>query len=89
MTPVVEQEAVTTGELGRNLAKFEKTVTEALGTISTKLDERPNWTDVRAIETGLKERIAKLEDWQTWAMRIVLGAVLVAVLAVVVAAPKL
>lgn len=82
----VDQEAVTVGELGRNLARFEKTVTDSLGTIGTKLDERPDWKDVRNIEGNLLERIKRLEDWQTWALRIVVGAVLVGILGLWVAA---
>jgi len=88
MTPaavplVVESEAVTVGELGRNLAKFEKTVTDSLAVIGSKLDERPDWKDVRSIEAQLVERIKRLEEWQTWAVRLVVGAVILAVIALV------
>lgn len=61
---------VTTGELGRRLERFEKTVTGALATISEKLDDRPDWKDVRNIEALLVERIKRLEEWQTWALRL-------------------
>lgn len=85
MTPVVpvESEAVTTGELGRRLEKFETTITGTLGTVLEKLDNRPDWADVRRIESRLEERIKRLEDWQTWAARLILGAVILAVLGAV------
>ena len=85
MTPApVAESDVSTGELGRRLDRFEKTVTDALGGISSKLDDRPDWVDVRKIEAGLKESIKRLEDWQAWAVRLVLGAVILAVLGGVV-----
>lgn len=86
MTPAgvpLETEAVTTGELGRRLERFESTVTGTLSDISGKLDTRPDWADVRRIETGLSDRLKKLEDWQTWAGRLILGAVILAVLGAV------
>jgi type IV secretory pathway component VirB8 len=52
-----------------------------MAAVLDKLDERPDWKDVRTIEAGLKERIQKLEDWQKWAIRAVLLAVLGAVAA--------
>lgn len=72
------QEDVTTGELGRRFDRFEKTITETLGTVVTKLDERPDWKDVRNIEASIVERVKKLEDWQTWALRLG-GPVVVAI----------
>lgn len=33
---------------------------------------------------GLEDRVKRLEDWQTWALRIVVAAVLVAVIGVVI-----
>jgi C4-type Zn-finger protein len=33
---------------------------------------------------GLEERVKRLEEWQTWALRIVVGAVLAGILALVV-----
>lgn len=91
MTPIIQEASdVTTGELGRRLERFEAAVTSSLSDISGKLDARPDWTDVRNIEKGLNEKIKRLEDWQTWAGRLVLGAVILAVLGVVlVARPSL
>lgn len=86
MTPLAPESDVTTGELGRRLERFESTVTGALSGISDKLDARPDWLDVRNIEKGLNEKIKRLEDWQTWAGRLVLGAVVLAVLGVVLVA---
>lgn len=63
-------DVVTTGELGRRLDRFENTITNALGGFSTKLDDRPDWQDVRRIEANLEGRIKKLEEWQTWALRL-------------------
>lgn len=86
MTPTAPESDVSTGEIGRRLDRFEKTVTDTLSDISGKLDARPDWLDVRNIEKGLNEKIKRLEDWQTWAGRLVLGAVVLAVLGVVLVA---
>lgn len=77
---------VSTGEIGRRLDRFESTVTGSLSDIASKLDARPDWQDVRRIEKGLLDRIATLEDWQKWAVRLILAAVILAVLGVVLVA---
>jgi hypothetical protein len=65
-------------------------ITATLADISGKLDVRPDWQDVRSIEKTLNEKIKRLEEWQTWAGRLVLGAVILAILGVVlVARPSL
>lgn len=61
---------VTTGELGRRIDRFEGTVTAALDGIAGKLDNRPDWQDIKRIETALLVRITALEGWQTWALRL-------------------
>jgi hypothetical protein len=87
MTPPAPVESdVSTGEIGRRLDRFEGAVTSALSDISGKLDLRPDWADVRRIEKGLQEQISRLEDWQRWAGRIIIGAVILAVLGVVLVA---
>ncbi|AYN57566.1 hypothetical protein QEX66_gp18 [Arthrobacter phage Corgi] len=60
----------------------------ALDAVLVKLDDRPDWKDVRNIEDQLAARITRLEDWQTWAIRIVVGAVLVALVGVALAVGK-
>lgn len=67
------------------LGKIESSLEAVLG----KLDDRPDWKDVRNIEAALAERVKRLEDWQTWAARIILGAVLVAVVGLALTVPKL
>lgn len=90
MPPTDAPADVTTGEIGRRLDKFEIAITATLSDISGKLDIRPDWQDVRNIEKALNEKIKRLEDWQTWAGRLILGAVILAVLGVVlVARPSL
>jgi len=90
MPPAEAPADVTTGEIGRRLDKFETAVTSTLADISGKLDVRPDWQDVRAIEKTLNEKIQRLEEWQVWAGRLILGAVILAVLGeVLVARPSL
>lgn len=52
------------------LGNIEETLKAVLG----KLDDT----------AGLADRVKRLEEWQTWALRIVVGAVLAGVLALVV-----
>lgn len=47
-----------------------KRIEEGLGAVLDKLEDRPDWKDVRNIEATLKERIQRTEDWQTWALRL-------------------
>lgn len=62
MTPPPEAESVTAWRLGK--------IETAMDLILGKLDDRPDWKDVRSIEARLLERVQKLEDWQTWALRL-------------------
>lgn len=55
-------EAVTAWRLGK--------IEEGMTAVLSKLDDRPDWKDVRNIEGALKEKIQRLEDWQTWALRL-------------------
>lgn len=48
---------ITTGELGRRLDQFGGTITEALKDLAKKIDDRPDWQDVRRIEAALVERV--------------------------------
>lgn len=49
--------------------------------IETKLD---NVVDKMPTVNDLDRRVAELESWQTWAMRIVIGAVITALIGVVI-----
>ena len=60
--PNAESESVTGWRLGQ--------IETALAAILGKLDDRPAWKDVRTIEDGLLERVRRLEEWQTWALRL-------------------
>jgi hypothetical protein len=47
--------------------------------------------DIKALldgQAGLADRVKRLEEWQTWALRIVVGAVLAGILALVVTTAK-
>lgn len=55
MTPPVDE--ITTGELGRRLDAFGTTIQDGFRELSKKIDDRPDWQDVRRIESGLVERI--------------------------------
>jgi hypothetical protein len=80
---------VTTGELGRRLDRLETTITAALGGIATKIDERPDWQDVRRIETALIVRISALEGWQTWALRLGAPGIVGALIGVLINAGRI
>ncbi|QOP64227.1 hypothetical protein SEA_YAVRU_14 [Arthrobacter phage Yavru] len=56
MTPPVDE--ITTGELGRRLDSFGTTLQDGFRELGKKIDDRPDWQDVRRIEAGLVERIA-------------------------------
>lgn len=76
--------AVTLGEVSRSLEGVEKqleTLTVAVNTSSTK-------SAADYVRIGhLEARIVALEDWQKWAMRVVLGLILTAVVGVVILDP--
>jgi hypothetical protein len=67
---VAAPDVVTTGELGRRFDRFEDTVTKGIAGLSDKLDTRPDWKDVQNLLTPLEARVASLEGWQTWALRL-------------------
>lgn len=52
-----------------------------LGQIEGTVKDIKNLLDGQA---GLADRVKRLEDWQTWALRIVVGAVLLGIIALVV-----
>lgn len=79
---------ITAGEVARGLELIRGDIKE----LAAEVRERPDWADVRRVESGLQLQIAHeaakrtaaeatatkaiehLEDWNTWAVRIVLGA---------------
>lgn len=83
---------ITTGELGRRLDAFGTTISDGFKDLGKKIDDRPDWQDVRRIEAALIERvlvergardaerlvadkaISGLEEWNRYAVRIVLSA---------------
>lgn len=83
MSPIDE---VTIGEVSRKLDRLAgdvKGIAETLG-------DRPTWRDVNRVEAGLKasiaeldKRVVKLEDWQTWAIRIILGTIITGIIAAI------
>lgn len=68
---------VTLGEVSRKLDDL----TEDVRILGTKVEDRPSWRDIQRVETGLVRRVQELEDWKTWAERLVLGVVLTGIIA--------
>jgi len=75
---------ITTGELGRRLDVMNAT----LGGVQEKLGEAAQ-RDARdyVMLAEHERRIKGLESWQTWALRVVLGLVIAAVVGVVLVRP--
>lgn len=73
-------EPMTNGEIARSLVRIEK----SLEHVTEKMDTRPSWEDVKRIETALAADIRELQDTQKWAMRLVIGAVLLALISLVI-----
>lgn len=48
---------ITTGELGRRLDSFGTTIQDGFKELGKKIDDRPDWQDVRRIEAGITERL--------------------------------
>jgi hypothetical protein len=80
---------VTTGELSRRFDRFEDTVTKAIAGLGDKMDERPGRDDVLGLLKPLESRIAVLEGWQTWALRLGGPALVGALVGVAINASKL
>jgi hypothetical protein len=80
---------VTTGELGRRFDRFEKTVTDGIAGLADKLDTRPDWKDVQNLIAPLEARVASLEGWQTWALRLGAPALVGSLVGVAINAIKL
>lgn len=87
-----DEHPVTLGEVSRHL----DSISNDLRSMRTKMDDLTSWPDVKRVEDGLKarhdadvlalsRRLAVVEGWQTWAGRIIIGAVILAVLGVVIA----
>ena len=70
-------------------SKFEREVIERLTAIETKLDLQDYKGIQEKVENSLnkaknnEERIEKLEDTQKWLVRLILGAIILAVLGVI------
>lgn len=81
--PLTTTDPVTLGEVSRNVAELSQTVKDGFKEVGSKVDKRPTWEDVRFIETTILERVRKLEATWRWIATTVGGAVIVAVLALV------
>ena len=80
----VETEAVTLGEVNRNVSRLFDKVEELTKTVS----DFPRWQDIRRIEAAEEQRhntlaaeVESLRNWQTWAIRCILGALITGALA--------
>ena len=79
----------TVGELSRLVDRVEKKLDDD----AKKLDQvQLEVTQMRAENAASRERLAErvdaLEQWQTWALRIVVSAVILAIMAFVLAPPE-
>lgn len=70
---------VTTGELDRRLARTEAKI----DVILDKMDAHPTEGDVERRLAPVEARVDKLEQSQTWLMRLVMGAILTLVLRII------
>lgn len=75
-----ETEAVTLGEVNRNVSRLSEQMAELTKTVS----DRPTWHDLRRMEEATADRhktladeVASLRNWQTWAIRAILGALII------------
>jgi len=67
--------AVTLGEVNRKV----DAVLTSVQAVSDKVGELPTYRDFNALD----KRLADVEAWQTWALRLIVGALILAVLGVV------
>lgn len=82
-------EPMSTGEIARALERIER----GTAALHDKLDKRPTWEDVNRLEgnrdrqvAALQEDVDALQGSQTWLYRLTIGAVLTAVLGMVLGA---
>ena len=64
------------------VSKLDGLVEQVTG-LSIKMDDRPTWQDVNRIERNLEHRISTLEQWTTWAGRLVAGTIVTGVITAV------
>lgn len=84
-------DTVTLGEVNRNVSRLFDKVEELTKTVG----DYPKWADIRRIEAAEAERhntlaaeVNQLRNWQTWAIRCILGALIAgAITALFVFAP--
>jgi len=69
--------AVTLGEVNRKV----DAVLTSVQAVSDKVGELPTYRDFNALD----KRISDVEAWQTWALRLVVGALILAVISAVFA----
>lgn len=89
-----QTDELSTGELGRRMDALGASMTNGFNELSRKVEDRPDWNDVKRVEKGLLDkiealtlRVAKSESWGTWGGRLVLGGLALAALSTLV--PKL
>lgn len=87
MCLVIPEDDLTTGELKRRLVELDR----KFDSLDDKLDHLPErmhalYVPREVYETeqrAIRAQLSALEAWQTWALRLVVGAVISAILAVV------
>lgn len=72
-----QSEEITLGEVARKLDSLAGDVKDLAG----KVDDRPSWRDIQRVENGLMHRVKELEDWQKWAQRLAIGAIVSGIIA--------
>lgn len=84
---------VSTGDLAWRLDQIQQQMLREFAKVEERISRLEfvsrgeylaNREAARDAHKGLAERVEGVEDWQTWALRLVLGVVMVAVLALVV-----
>lgn len=61
---------LTVGETYRNLIALRGDFNR----MAAKLDDRPDWQDLKRVERGHDEKIAELQDTVKWGMRLIVTA---------------
>lgn len=73
-------EPMTIGEIARTLERIEK----GTSSLHEKLDARPTKEELERVESQLRAEVDELHDAQTWLYRLTIGAVVTALIGVVI-----
>lgn len=85
MTGGANGEEPTLGEIGRALTRVEAGMESMRGDLTHLTDKFVSKESFVEWKANLDAQIKELQDWKTWALRIVIGAVMLAMLGLVLA----